>query len=105
MTEAAPETPPKAELAPDRSSKWLAGAAFAFVTATLVLPIARSGIWDPFELRSIELARRIALGLYGAVGFEFDGDRNSLPTRGEVDRGELPFTSMALGLRCFGLHA
>jgi len=88
-----------------RPEKWLAAAAFGFVTATLAAPIGKSGIWEPFELRSIELARRIAIGLYGATGFDLTGSNNALPTRGEVDRGELPFTSMALGLKLFGLHA
>jgi hypothetical protein len=88
-----------------RRSAWLTTAAFGFVGATLAGPIFKSGIWDPFELRSLELARRIALGLYGATGLELAGVSNALPTRGEVDRGELPFTAMALGLRLFGLHA
>jgi len=88
-----------------RGAAWPSTMALAFVGATFCFPIARSGIWDPFELRSIELARRIALGLFGATGLELAGASNALPTRGEVDRGELPFTSMALGLKLFGLHA
>ncbi len=90
---------------PHRSLKWLDGVAFGLVLLTLFWPIARAGIWDPFELRAIELARRIAIGLYGAGSLELEGVSNELPTQGEVDRGELPFTSMALGLRLFGLHA
>ncbi|HEV8551364.1 MAG TPA: glycosyltransferase family 39 protein [Polyangiaceae bacterium] len=101
MTSDAPE-PPRARA---RLSGWLVGLALSFVALTLVVPMVRSGLWDPFELRSIELARRIALGLFGAHGFELPGVPNALPSRGEVDRGELPFTSMALGLRLFGLHA
>jgi 4-amino-4-deoxy-L-arabinose transferase-like glycosyltransferase len=89
----------------ERRAQWLAAAAFAFVATTVAAPIAKSGIWDPFELRSIELSRRIALGLFRATGLALAGANNALPTRGEVDRGELPFTSMALGLRFFGLHA
>lgn len=89
----------------ERRAPWLAAAAFGFVAATLAAPITKSGIWEPFELRSIDLARRIAIGLYGATGFDLTGANNALPTRGEVDRGELPFTSMALGLKLFGLHA
>jgi 4-amino-4-deoxy-L-arabinose transferase-like glycosyltransferase len=78
----------------------------ALVLAALALfvPLGRAGLWDPFELRSIELARRIAVGLFGAAGLQLAGAENALPTRGEVDRGELPFTSMALGMRLFGLH-
>ncbi len=95
---------PEPELPVERREKWLAAAAFGFAAATLAAPFAKSGIWEPFELRSLELARRIAIGLYGATGFDFTGSNNALPTRGEVARGELPFTSMALGLRLFGLH-
>lgn len=95
---------PELEQPASRRSQWLAAAAFGFAATTLAAPVARSGIWEPFELRSLELARRIAIGLYGATGFDFSGSNNALPTRGELDRGELPFTSMALGLRLFGLH-
>ncbi|HEX6275424.1 MAG TPA: glycosyltransferase family 39 protein [Polyangiaceae bacterium] len=73
--------------------------------ASLVIPLARYGLWDPHELRAIDLARRIALHWFGATDLEIDGVANTLPSRGEVDRGELPFTSMAVGLRLFGLEA
>jgi 4-amino-4-deoxy-L-arabinose transferase-like glycosyltransferase len=81
------------------------GLAFGFGALTLLLPLGKAGLWDPFELKSIELARRIAVGLFDAAGLALAGADNALPTRGEVDRGELPFTSMALGMRLFGLHA
>jgi 4-amino-4-deoxy-L-arabinose transferase-like glycosyltransferase len=76
-----------------------------FASASLLLPGIQSGIWDPYELRSIELARRIAVGLFHAEDLALEGIANTLPSRGEVDRGELPFTSMAFALRLFGLHA
>lgn len=79
---------------------WLAAAA-----AIVGLPLGSGGIWDPYELRSLEFARRIASNLFGAAGLDLPGENNSLPSRGELDRGELPFTSMALGLRVFGLEA
>ncbi len=75
------------------------------VVLTLVVPARRAGLWDPFELSAIDFARRIAVGLYGGASLVLDAASNALPTRGEVGRGELPFTSMALGLRFFGLHA
>jgi 4-amino-4-deoxy-L-arabinose transferase-like glycosyltransferase len=93
------------ESSADRRGKWSAALAFAFAAFSIALPVVKGGIWEPFELRSIELARRIAIGLFGAKGLELTGANNALPTRGELDRGELPFTSMALGLRAFGLHA
>jgi 4-amino-4-deoxy-L-arabinose transferase-like glycosyltransferase len=73
--------------------------------ASLAIPIAGYGIWDPHELRSIDLARRIAIHWFGGADLELDGVTNTLPSRGEVDRGELPFSSMAVGLRLFGLSA
>jgi 4-amino-4-deoxy-L-arabinose transferase-like glycosyltransferase len=72
---------------------------------SLVVPIVGHGIWDPHELRSIDLGRRIAVHWFGARELELAGVHNALPTRGEVDRGELPFASIALGLRLFGLSA
>jgi 4-amino-4-deoxy-L-arabinose transferase-like glycosyltransferase len=73
--------------------------------ASLVVPLARYGLWDPHELRAIDLARRIALHWFGATELGLEGVANTLPSRGELDRGELPFSSMALGLRLFGLAA
>jgi len=96
---------PEAEASRERSPAWMPALGFGFIALTLLVPIAKSGLWDPFELRSIELGRRIALGLFGASGLALPGTDDSLPTRGEVDRGELPFTSMALGLKLFGLHS
>ena len=95
---------PEAEASGERSPAWVSALGLGWVAVSLLVPLAKSGLWDPFELRSIELARRIALGLFGASGLELAGVENALPTRGEVDRGELPFTAMALGLRLFGLH-
>src|SRR6185369_3270688 len=51
-----------------------------------------------------EFARRIALNLLGGQGLSLDGADNEVPTRSELGRGELPFTSIALGFRLFGLH-
>lgn len=67
-------------------------------------PISLSGIWDPFELRVADLSRRIALNLLGAHSLALEGSTNSVPTLGELARGQLPFTSIAVGFRLFGLH-
>jgi 4-amino-4-deoxy-L-arabinose transferase-like glycosyltransferase len=88
----------------ERTFSWGTLAVFGFALATLVAPAFGNGVWDPYELRSLELARRIALGLFGAADFALPGAENALPSRGVLDRGELPFTSMALGLKLFGLH-
>ncbi|MET0793309.1 MAG: glycosyltransferase family 39 protein, partial [Polyangiaceae bacterium] len=80
---------------------WFAVCVAAF---SLFFPLAASGIWDPPERDVAELSRRIALNLLGAHDLAIDGAVNEVPTRSELGRGELPFTSIALGFRTFGLH-
>ena len=65
---------------------------------------SKSGIWDPFELNVVELSRRIAVNAFRAGHLALEGADNSMPKIGELGRGELPFDSIALGLRIFGLH-
>jgi 4-amino-4-deoxy-L-arabinose transferase-like glycosyltransferase len=81
-------------------------ACFALLVAalSLFLPLASSGIWDPPEREVAELGRRIALNLLGGHDLAVLGANNEVPTRGELGRGELPFTSIAAGFRVFGLH-
>ena len=68
-------------------------------------PISASGLWDPPELKVADLARRIALNLLGGPQtLALQDAVNSVPTLGELARGQLPFTSVALGFRLFGLH-
>lgn len=83
---------------------WLQAALLGFLAVTLVVPAVRGGLWDPYEVSAIELGRRIAVGLYGGDELALSGVANETPFRGEVGRGELPFTSIGLGLRLFGLH-
>lgn len=71
--------------------------------ASLFGPISASGIWDPHELKVADLGRRIAVALLGAKSLVIDGAANSVPTASELGRGELPFTSIAVGFRLFGL--
>lgn len=63
--------------------------------------LSHAGLWEPVELEAAELSRRIAGGLLGASAA--DATREDLPTRGELGRGELPFTSVALGFKLLGL--
>jgi len=70
----------------------------------LVPPLSKSGLWDPFELNVADLARRLALNLFHADGLALSGADNSLPHLNDLGRPELPFTSMALGFKLFGLH-
>ena len=76
----------------------------AIATLFLVVPIAASGLWDPFEFNVAELSRRIAVNVYGAHHLSLDGADNSMPKLGDLGRGELPFDSIAMGFRLFGLH-
>ncbi len=73
--------------------------------ASLFGPLSASGLWDPHELKVADLARRIALNLLGGPqSLALQDAVNSVPTLGELARGQLPFTSVALGFRLFGLH-
>lgn len=81
---------------------WLAG--FAVLLFFVVPPLGYAGIWDPHELNVADLARRIALNLHGASGLALEGADNSLPHLNDLGRPQLPFTSIALGFKVFGLH-
>jgi 4-amino-4-deoxy-L-arabinose transferase-like glycosyltransferase len=65
--------------------------------------ISASGLWEPYELNVADLARRIAVTLLGGKSLVIAGAANGVPTAGELGRGELPFTSVAIGLRLLGL--
>ena len=67
-------------------------------------PLTRAGLWDPHELNVADLARRIALNLHGAADLALEGADNSLPHMNDLGRPQLPFTSIALGFKTFGLH-
>jgi len=71
---------------------------------TLFGTITLSGIWEPYELNVADLARRIAITVLGGKNLVIEGATNYVPTAGELGKGELPFTSIAIGLRLFGLH-
>lgn len=86
---------------------WLPLALAALVPIVLYLflpPLSRSGLWDPYELNVADLARRIALNLHGASALALEGADNSLPGLNDLGRPQLPFSSMALGFKLFGLH-
>ena len=67
-------------------------------------PLTKSGLWDPYELNVADLSRRIALNLYGAGSLALEGADNSLPHLNDLGRPQLPFSSIALGFKLFGLH-
>jgi 4-amino-4-deoxy-L-arabinose transferase-like glycosyltransferase len=71
----------------------------------LLAPMSRSGIWDPVELRIADAAARVATSLFHArLGDATSNAHPGIPTLGELGRGELPYTSIAVGFRLFGLH-
>jgi len=74
-------------------------------TAVLLGPLVIGGIWDPVELRVADPAARIAEVLFRAELLDAEvAGPSTLPTVPELGRGELPFTSIALGFRLFGMH-
>jgi 4-amino-4-deoxy-L-arabinose transferase-like glycosyltransferase len=97
----------RASGAPFAEPAWARRAALivlAIATLFLVVPIAASGLWAPFEFNVAELSRRIAVNVFGAHGLTLDGADNSMPKLGDLGRGELAFDSIAIGFRLFGLH-
>lgn len=98
-----PELPAEDE---DRPS-WVPLAIAAAVAAAFFFflpPLTKAGLWDPHELNVADLARRIALNLHGATTLSLEGADNSLPHLNDLGRPQLPFTSIALGFKMFGLH-
>ena len=82
---------------------WLVGLASLLALGGLIAGIRAGALWDPHEVTVAELARRIALNLLGGASLAIPGADNGVPIRADLGRGELPFTSAALGFRVFGL--
>jgi len=108
-------TPPKAESGADAPDPFEArlgptwiplaiAVALPIVFFFVLPPLTRAGLWDPHELNVADLARRIALNLHGATDLALEGADNSLPHLNDLGRPQLPFTSIALGFKTFGLH-
>lgn len=91
---------------PAQSRGWLSTRLVAYVIAAVMFfgLLAKSGIWDPYELDAAEYSRRIAIHLFGAKNLELPEALNVMPTLSDLRMGELPFTSMALGFKLFGLR-
>jgi hypothetical protein len=83
---------------------WLIGLAGIITLLSLLGPLASSGIWDPPELEVADLSRRIAHTLMGDASLALAGANNEVPTQGDLGKGQLPFTLVALGFRAFGLY-
>jgi Dolichyl-phosphate-mannose-protein mannosyltransferase len=99
-----PEKSPAVPAARQQRAPFLAWLTLLVAALSLFAPLASSGIWDPPEREVAELGRRVALNLLGGHDLAVQGGNNEVPTRSELARGELPFTSIAAGFRVFGLH-
>src|SRR5258708_7295527 len=88
-------------------SKWLPlgiAAAVPLAMFFVLPPLSKNGLWDPYELNVADLSRRVALNLLGAGQLALEGGDNSLPHLNDLGRPQLPFTSIGLGFKLFGLH-
>ncbi len=95
---------PSVSISP-RQARALTIAAFVVPVVLFFLapPLSSSGLWDPHELNVAEFSRRIAVSLFGAGRLALDGADNHLPYLNDLGRPSLPFLSVALGFKVFGL--
>lgn len=82
---------------------WLVSLLIVGAFLGLIGGLSGGALWEPHEVSAAELSRRIGLNLLGGASLALPEADNSLPIRADLGRGELPFTSAALGLRLFGL--
>ncbi|HKQ70568.1 MAG TPA: glycosyltransferase family 39 protein [Polyangiaceae bacterium] len=97
---------PVSPVAPVVEARWLRLAPLIVLGVGVLFflaPIGKSGIWDPFELNVADLSRRIAINVFKAQ-LTLEGADNTMPKLGDLGRGELPFDSIAIGFRLFGLR-
>jgi 4-amino-4-deoxy-L-arabinose transferase-like glycosyltransferase len=101
-----PPTPPVAAALPVFPSWTPLAVALAvpFLLFFVLPPLSTAGLWDPYELNIADLSRRIALNLYGAGTLALERADNTLPHLNDLGRPQLPFSSIALGFKIFGLH-
>lgn len=79
------------------------GVAAAVALLSVLLPVGWSGLWAPHELQMADFSRRIAVALHGADALGVPGADNSVPTLTDLGKGQLPFSSVAIGFQLFGL--
>ena len=113
-TTPAPEAPspkPEEEAAPPSARggwrKWAPLGVAAGVPLLLFFvlpPLAKSGLWDPYELNVADLSRRIAINLNHSTQLALENADNTLPHLNDLGRPQGPFTMISVGFSLFGLH-
>ncbi len=93
------------EYGADLRRNWLAIGLLVLAATALVGGVTGAALWEPYEVSVAELSRRIGFNLLGGASLGLPGADDSVPIRADLGRGELPFTSAALGLRLFGLSS
>lgn len=86
-----------------RLALWPASLAALVSALSLLLPLGWSGLWAPHELEMADFSRRIAVALHGAEALLVVGAENAAPTLSELGKGQLPFSSVAIGFQLLGL--
>lgn len=90
-------------------ARWLGPLAWVIAFAVLLAPLStfgslgEAGLWDPPELETAELARRIGVNILGADGLVVPERDNSVPIASELGRGQLPLTVLAGAFAGLGL--
>ncbi len=91
-------------------ARWLGPLAWVIALAVLLAPLStfgtlgEAGLWDPPELETAELARRIGVNILGADGLVVPERDNSVPIASELGRGQLPLTVLAGAFAGLGLE-
>lgn len=86
------------------SRRWAWIFALGVPAVLLLARLGASGIWDPYELNAADLARRVAVNVFGASSLALEGTENGMPKLGDLGHNDLSTLSIALGFKLFGLH-
>ena len=89
---------------PTRSELTAVFAVLCFAAVWLFSPIASSGVWDPHEVDTADIARRVAVHAWGRAELARAGDPASIPTLSDLGTGELGITSIGASFALFGVH-
>lgn len=89
---------------PTRSELTAVFAVLCFAAVWLFSPIASSGVWDPHEVDTADIARRVAVHAWGRAELARAGDPASIPTLSDLGTGELGITSIGASFSLFGVH-